>query len=78
MQIFVSEMQKSLIITRFISLYFQQINITSLKVVVINGILTFLMNFDVLTRIHRTVSRISVAFESGSQVSDSLRLFDFI
>ena len=27
-----------------------------------------------LTRIHRTVSRISVALESGSQISDSLRL----
>ena len=46
-----------------------------------NGILTFLMNSDVLTRIHRTVSRISVALESGSQISDSLKrvsLIDFI
>ena len=32
------------------------------------------MDSDVLTRIHRTVSRISVALESGLQVSDSLRL----
>lgn len=32
------------------------------------------MDSDVLTKIHRNVSRIYVALESGSQQSDSLRL----
>ena len=36
------------------------------------------MDSDVLARIRRTVSRISVALESGSQISDSLRLSVFI
>ena len=36
------------------------------------------MDSDVLTRIHRSVSRISVALESHSQISDSLRLSVFI
>ena len=39
---------------------------------------TFLMDSDVLTRIHRTASRISVALESGLQIPDSLRLSVYI
>ena len=38
----------------------------------------FLMDSDVLTRIHRTASRISVALESGLQIPDFLRLSVFI